>query len=225
MIVDLVLLAVVAICVFIGWKRGLMLSLISALSLAIALFAGYLLMPVAGAVIEQTSFPEKTEATVYTYIYDSLSAQADQDLAASLEQSTLPTFIKDRIQEDLDDTATAQSIRTLSHSAAEKVADFAVKALAVLCVTVVVFAGLFVVRILWKGLRRMPVIRQLDTAGGVIFGLVEGVLLVNTFMLFMGFLSAGGLWSGLTAGIQESTIGAFFYEHNFLGLLVTLFVK
>lgn len=226
MIVDLIIIAVIVVCVLVGAKRGLVLSLISALSLAIALFVGYLLMPVVGTVINQTSFPKKTEDVVYTYINEALSAEQSQtDYAAALEDSALPEFLKNKIEVILEESEDNAPTEQVSRKAAKSVTDIAVKALAVFIVAVVVFIGLFIVRILWKGVRKLPMIHQLDSLGGVVFGLAEGVLLICAFMLLLGLVSASGSWQGLASHVQDSTVGAFFYGHNFLGKLVALFVK
>lgn len=239
MIVDLVILAVVALCVFVGAKRGLIVSLISVLALVIALVAGYLLMPVVGGVIEQTAIAKQTEEAVYVYFNDALSAQGSDsaeaedslveentvDYKAMLAESSLPDFIKGKVESVLDRQANAeQSVEEISRTAAQSITSAAIKILAVLLVATVVFILLNSMKFLWKGLRDISVIRKIDTVGGVAFGFAQSILLVFAGMLVVGLLSAGGLATGVAEQVQDSFLGGLFYEYNFLGALIALFI-
>lgn len=224
--VDVVILIVIGLCLFMGAKRGLVLSLISVLSLVIALVVGYLLMPVVGGVLQKTSLPDATEKAVYTSISETLSSGEEElDYKGALEKSALPEFIKDKVEDAIEDSDTSQTVDSISHAAAKSVAGVVVKAIAVLSVAVIVFIILTSVKSLWKGIRKISVIRKLDTVGGVVFGLGQSVLIICAFMLLLGLLSANDFSHGLVSQVQQSFLGAFFYEHNFLGLLVALFVK
>ena len=113
---------------------------------------------------------------------------------------------------------------TCPTDAAKMVADLVVNAVSVVLVAIITFVLLISVKSLWKGIRKLPVLHQVDTVGGVAFGLCQGVLIVSTVMLILSLFSAGGVGGGLVAVIQASFVGEFFYSHNFLGLLIALFI-
>ncbi len=243
MVIDLVIIALIAICVLVGAKRGLVLSMISVLSLVIALVVGYLLMPVVGGAINKTPISAKTEDMVYVYVHDALSdtlAQEDPDMVGleevpaedkevdyktMLEESNLPAFIKNKVEKAIDKHAEGeQTVENISRIAAKAITSAVVKIVSVLLVAVVVFVILSSMKFIWKGLRNISVLRKIDTVGGVVFGLGQSILIVCTIMLVISLVSAAGFASGTTALIQSSFLGRFFFEHNFLGLLIALFI-
>ncbi len=243
MVIDLVIIALVVICVLIGAKRGLVLSMISVLSLVIALVVGYLLMPVIGSAINKTPLSGKTENMVYVYVHDALSdtlAKEDPDMVGleevpaedkevdyktMLEESNLPAFIKNKVEKAIDKHAEGeQTVENISRIAAKAITSAVIKILSVLLVAVVVFVLLSSMKFIWKGLRNISVLRRIDTVGGVVFGLGQSILIVCTIMLVISLISAAGFASGTTALIRSSFLGKFLFEHNFLGLLIALFI-
>lgn len=228
MILDLIILAIGVLCIVIGVKRGLVLSLLSALSLVIAIFLGYLLMPAVGSVVARTSFPERTENAVYEVLYKEAEEKiAEPDCVRYqevLKESSLPSFVKDRVEKLLSPEEQEGALSDVSRAIASRVAGIAVKVLAFLIVAVLVFVGMLVARILWKGVRKMPVLHQLDTAGGFLFGLIESVLLISGLMLFLYLISAGSGEGFVTEQLRQSVIGARIYRYNLLGVLLALWV-
>ncbi len=222
MIVDLIILVLIGVCIFLGAKRGLILSMISALSLVIALLVGYLLMPVVGGVLQQTLLASSTEETVYTYISEAVSSEAGYEV--TLEKSELPDFLKDKVVDILEESQKQETVEKGIRKAAKAVSDLVVKAVSILLVAVITFIVLISVKSIWKGIRKLPVLHQVDTVGGVVFGLCQGVLIVSTVMLALSLFVTGGASNMLMATIQESYVGGFFYSYNFLGLLIALFI-
>mgnify|MGYP003316113527 CR=1 FL=1 len=100
MIVDLIILVLIGVCIFLGAKRGLVLSLISALSLVIALMLGYLLMPVVGGVLARTPLATSTEQTVYTYVSEAVTSEEGYEKAlANRERRTFTATTLDELVE------------------------------------------------------------------------------------------------------------------------------
>ncbi|MBP3391694.1 MAG: CvpA family protein [Clostridia bacterium] len=222
MIVDLIILALIGICIFLGAKRGLVLSLISALSLVIALMLGYLLMPVVGGVLARTPLATSTEQTVYTYVSEAVTSEEGYEKA--LAKSELPGFLQDKVVDILAESHKQDAVEQGVRKAAKTVADLVVKATSILLVAVITWIVLLSVKSIWKGIRKMPVLHQVDTIGGIAFGLCQGVLIVSTVMLGLSLFGTGGIGGTLMNAIQTSYVGGFFYSHNFLGLLIGLFV-
>lgn len=224
MIVDLIIIAVIAICIVMGVKRGLILSMISVLSLVIALTVGYLLMPAVSGLINMTPIPDKVDGVVYEYINDALGAEAESaGYKDAIEDSALPSFVKNKVENVVDDSV-EQTTSEISHKASKSVTSAIVKIMAVALVAIVVFIILLSTKFIWKGLRKITVLRKIDTVGGALFGVGQGVLTVSGIMLIVSVFTSLGLMTGLAATIQSSFLGGFFYEYNFLGLLIALFI-
>lgn len=220
-VVDLIIVAVIGVCIFLGAKRGLILSLVSALSLVIALFVGYLLMPVVGGVLAQTPLATSTEEAVYTTIAEAVIS--DEGYEKALEKSELPAFVQDKVVDILKESEAHDAVNQGIRDAAKAVADLVVKAVSVLIVAVLTFIILLLIKPIWKTIRKLPLLHQVDTVGGIAFGLCQGILVVSTVMLALSLFGAGGM-KAMTTAIQSSFLGNLFYSHNFLGMLVALFI-
>lgn len=224
MVIDLIIVAVIAVCIIVSAKRGLIVSMISVLSLVIALTVGYLLMPAVGGLINMTPIPDKVEDSVYVYINDALGAETESaGYKDAIEDSALPGFIKNKVETVVDDSM-EQTTSEISRKAAKSVTSAVVKIIAVVFVAVIVFIILLSTKFIWKGLRKITVLRKIDTVGGALFGVGQGILTVSSIMLIISVITSIGLLTGVAASIQASFLGGFFYEYNFLGMLIALFI-
>ena len=222
MVVDLIILVLIGICIFLGAKRGLVLSMISVLSLVLALLVGYLLMPVVSGALEKTPLASSVEQTAYTYISEAVSSEEGYEKA--LEKSELPSFLRDEVVEILAESQYQETVDAGVRRAAKSVADLVVHGVSVILVALITFIVLISIKSVWKSLRNLPVLHQVDTIGGVAFGLCQGVLIVSAVMLVLSLFGTGGAENGVIAAVRDSYVGGFFYRNNFLGLLIALLI-
>lgn len=227
-IVDVVIVLIIGISVLIGKKRGLVLSLISTLSIVIAMVASYFLMPPVSSLIVKAGLQEKAETAIGSVVEEGAKALGDKATVTCeqlMENSQIPEFMKKGISSIMSSEKKDGGVREMSDKIATKVAGASVKILAFLISFLVVSIALLIIKLLWKGVKELPVIHQIDSIGGVLFGLVAGILLINCLMLLFGALYSFGLVKDFTGIIRESLLGSLFYEHNLLGMIISSFVK
>lgn len=221
--IDIVIVAFVALCVLVGAKRGLILSLVSALSLVIAIVAAYFFMGPVNAILQSTSLPGKISSSVTELLdkgSDAVERSADVTSREIVEGSKLPDFITDKLSKIKVGSSVTSSFDEMSGAIGKKVSAIATKALAFLIVFLIAYIVLLIIRLTWKGVRKIEFVKKVDTWGGVLFGFAGGMLIVTAVMLLICTVCATGSWQGLADTINKTVVAKFLYEKNFLGAII-----
>lgn len=231
MIIDIVLLAIIALCTWGGYKRGLVGGVAGILAIVIALFGGSLLSSAyAGEVIPAL------EPFVDGYI-DSQNTR--EDVLETLGYGDSDKSLDDILAEDpslrYDYAYECMGLVGFSTKRAEELADKAVSVadenglemtdavVGVLCDTITYVGGLllaflliliFLIAVANVGNLsfRLPNMENLDEIGGAVLGFVKGFLYC---VLLSWLLSFFGLVLGKST-IENTTLARFFMSFEFI---------
>ena len=203
-IVDLVILAIFIICIIIGYVRGLTGSLIKILSFVLSIVIAFILfVPVSNLIINNTQIDDNLEQSIREMI-----------IGNNEEEQKMPEAITDYIQ---------QQVESASDSAKEAIADSTAQEVALTIVKAGTWIALFIIaRILLIFLRfitaliaKLPVIKQFDKLGGIIYGVIEGLIIIYVLLAIISFVSP--MTNGaLTNAIEQSYVGSMMYNNNLL---------
>lgn len=198
-VVDLIIIAIILLFTFLGYKRGLIKLAIKLCTFIIAIVLAFMLYkPLANIVIENTGIDESIQNTIIENILpEGFSADEEIDLS-----NDLPNIILKNSQNTVKGVATSIS-NTLIETACLLVIFIAVK---IILKFVTFIADL---------IAKLPILKQFNKLGGTIYGVLEGLLIV-----FVGFavisLIAPLLDTSILQAINGSTLGAYLYNHNLL---------
>ena len=203
-IVDLVILAIFILCIIIGYVRGLTGSLIKILSFVLSIVIAFILfVPVSNLIINNTQIDDNLEQSIREMI-----------IGNNEEEQKMPEAITDYIQ---------QQVESASDSAKEAIADSTAREVSLTIVKAGTWIVLFIVaRILLIFLRfitaliaKLPVIKQFDKLGGIIYGVIEGLIIIYVLLAIISFVSP--MTNGaLTNAIEQSYVGSMMYNNNLL---------
>ena len=203
-IVDLVILAIFIICIIIGYVRGLTGSLIKILSFVLSIVIAFILfVPISNLIINNTQIDDNLEQSIREMI-----------IGNNEEEQKMPEAITDYIQ---------QQVENASDSAKEAIADNTAHEVALTIVKAGTWIALFIIaRILLIFLRfitsliaKLPVIKQFDKLGGIIYGVLEGLIIVYVLLAIISFV-APMINNTLVNAIDESFVGSMMYNNNLL---------
>ncbi len=204
-IVDLVILAIMALCIIIGYVRGLTGSLIKILSFVLSIIIAFVLfIPISNLIIDKTEIDESLEQTIRETIIQEDENQEDK------MPETITNYIGEKVEQASD-------------SAKEAIVDSTSREVAVTIVKAGTWIGLFLIaRILLILLRfitsliaKLPVIKQFDKLGGVIYGVLEGIIIIYLVLAIISFISPM-IGENIIAAIDESMVGSMLYNNNLL---------
>lgn len=206
-IVDLVIIAIIALCIIIGYIKGLTGSLIKILSFVLSLVVAFVLfVPVSSFIINNTEIDENLEKSIREIV---IKQEENKET-----KEEMPTAITDYIN---------QKVEEASEQAKEAIIDSTAKEVTIMIIKAGTWIALFIIaRILFILLKfvtaliaKLPVIKQCDKLGGIIYGLLEGLIITYVALAIISFVTP--MTKGtLSESINKSYIGSFMYQHNIL---------
>lgn len=204
-IVDIVILAIIVLCIIIGYVRGLTGSLIKIVSFVLSLIIAFVLfVPVSNVIINNTEIDENLEASIRNMII-----QEEQN-----EDENMPEAITDYIGQKIDQAAD-DAKESIVDSTARDVSLTIVKAGTWIALFIIARILLIFLRFITSLIAKLPVIKQFDKLGGIIYGLLEGLIIVYVLLALISFISPM-LNGTLANAIDESFVGSMMYNNNLL---------
>ena len=206
-IVDIVILAILALCLILGYKRGLTGSLIKILSFVVSLVIAFVLfIPVSNVIINNTQIDENLEQSIRELII--------QENTNSTEESKMPEAITDYISEKVEQAADGAK-ESIVNSTATDVAQTIVRAGTWIALFIIARILLIFLRFITSLIAKLPVIKQFDKLGGIIYGLLEALIIVYVLLAIISFVAP--MTNGtLSEAIDSSILGNLMYNNNLL---------
>lgn len=197
--VDLIVLAIVLLFVFLGYKRGLVKVAFKLCTFFIAIILAFMLYkPVAKIVIENTNVDE----TIETKITDKILPEGKTDTDEVDLSESLPSIILKNSEN------TVQSI-------AKSCSNTLIETACLILIFIIAKIVLKFVTALADLIAKLPILKQFNKLGGTIYGIIEGL-----FIVFVGFavisLIAPMLDVSVLEAINSSTLGSICYNNNIL---------
>lgn len=205
-IVDLIIVAVIALFVIIGYVKGLTGSLIKIVSFALSLVLAFMLfVPVSNFVINNTQIDENIEKTIREAIVSNEEKETEEQM---------PTAITDYINQKVEEAADSAK-QGIVDSTARDVSLTIVKAGTWIALFLVARIALIFLKFITSLITKLPVIKQFDKVGGIIYGLVEGLIITYLALALISFITP--MTKGtLSESINKSYIGSQMYNNNIL---------
>lgn len=202
-IIDLIIVAIILLFTFLGYKRGLIKVAIKLCTFFIAIIVALVFYkPIANIVIEHTNIDEHIQTAITNRILpEGVSSNEEVELSTDL-----PSIILKNSENTVQSIATSFS-NTIIETACLLIIFVAVK---IILKFVTVLADL---------IAKLPILKQFNTLGGTIYGVLEGL-----FIVFVGFavvsLIVPLLDISILEAINNSTIGSICYNNNVLLKLI-----
>lgn len=209
-IIDIVVVAFILASIWMGYKRGLIDCLVKIASFAIAIVLAFVLCAPVGGLIKET-----------TQIDESLSQTIEETLASNVEteekkeESNMPEVITNYIADQIK-SATAQTQDAIAKEVSVKVTDTIINGAAFIGIFLVARFALFFFRKIADIFAKIPLIKQVNELGGVLYGVLRGVFIVYLVLAIISFISALILQTGIIEAINASYITSMLYNNNLL---------
>ena len=175
---------------------------------------------------ENKSYANEAEELLYTKPTNIYLPKLDENLESSIKSmfleveendtsSNMPTAMTDYINkviEDAADDAKTAVVETAARDVAISIIN--------LGVVIVVYIIARIILIFVKGIAslitKLPVIKQFDKLGGIIFGLLKALVIIYVILAIISFVSTVITDSGVIDAINQSFIGKGMYNNNIL---------
>ena len=201
-LIDIILIAIIALITFIGYKRGLikvafkLISFLLAIVLAVVLYK-----PISNFIINSTPI--------------------DDNLKQAIEKRLSSPDISD---EETDNIVAAyyDNVKNSSTAATAKIISETI--INVGCMIIVfIVSKLILLLFRFSGdlIAKLPLIKQLNSVGGFVYGILEGFILVYILLALIAIMSPVFNMNQIINMINSSIIANIMYNNNIIFILFT----
>lgn len=204
-IFDIILVAIIALNVFICYRKGLVKLAVGLIAVIVAIIVSVVLYkPVSNIIIENTEIDENIENT----IIENFSAETDE------EEDTDNGFMKymEKYVNDSINKTRNQIVLEASNVIATKVINICVFLGIFIVARIVLILLTFIADIIMS----LPILKQFNKAGGIIYGLIKALLIIYVILAIIFFIIYVSGNTTLSNAISSSYITKFFYNNNLL---------
>ena len=221
-LLDIGFVIIILLCVVFGYKKGFFKSIAGFIGAVIAMFLAWVLAGLIANALYQGIFREK--------LIDHISAVLSNDALASFPEkaaqvvANLPGFLSNTLNnQGITSSQIEQSLQAAGNNAAPATADLispAVIWLLQLLLTVILFFILVIlVRLVIKligNVFRLPVLRQVDSILGGLFGIFKGVVYIFLVCILLQLLMPviGNSSEPMKQVLDNSFIYQFIFYNN-----------
>ena len=192
--VDIVLIAFLALSIFLGYKKGLAQLTIKLCAFVIAILITFILYrPIGNLIINTTSIDESIEDAIYNKVTEMMQKDDKNELTSELIESAK--------QGMLPEAARELTINTI----------YGVTAIILFIIARIVLIS---VSALANLIAKLPVIKQFNEVGGAVYGLLRGLIIIYAILIIISFVGQINPKNIATQTINESTLGRTMYENN-----------
>lgn len=193
-IVDIVLIAFLALSIFLGYKKGLAQLAIKLCAFIIAILITFILYrPVGNLIINTTSIDESIEDAIYNKVTQMIQEDNENELTSGLIESAK--------QGMLPEAARELTINIIYGGTA-------------IILFIITRIALIFISALANLIAKLPIIKQFNEVGGAVYGLLRGLVIIYAILIVISFIGQINPKNIVTQTISESTLGRTMYENN-----------
>lgn len=219
MIFDLAVIAIFALSIFLGYKKGLIGVVFKIVAFIIAIIITLILYkPVTNLIIENTTWDEAIQTTIYEKL---AGTNIEMGEKINKEETDLPGMVVNYINEGIDNTV---------EQAKQSVAEMVSKNLAISIIQIITMLVLFTVtrllllfaKVLLEALSELPIVKQFNEIGGIAYGVLRAFVIVYAILALASVILPMVGQTAILEHIDHSIITKFLYNYN---LILMIFFK
>lgn len=213
-LIDFIIIVIMFLFIFMGYRKGLMKVAISFLAFIIAIIVALILYrPIAKQIMANTNIDEKINETIYLKLKDIDFQNISED------EKTNNGIIK--ITEDYISEGLEKSKENTAEFVANSLTITLVEGITFICLIIALRIALLALNLLADIIGNLPIIKQFNKSGGILYGIVEGFLIINCILALLYILNPICSNGDIQRNIEKSKIGKMIYENNFIINTVT----
>lgn len=210
-IIDVAIVAIIGLSVFMGYKKGLIGVAFKILSFLIAIVLAFILSkPVTNYIIENTQFDDNLQTT----IEQQLSAKDSEDTVVK-EENDMPNIITDYISKQIKEVTT-EAQNEVAVLVSTNLTQAIVNAICFIAIFIVARIALFFLKFLAEAIAEIPLIKQFNKLGGVLYGVLKGFFIVYLILAIVSVLAPIINVTNLLEMINTSLLANILYDNNLL---------
>lgn len=220
---TIIVIAILALAVWLGWKKGLVRTILSLCSLIISLVLVWILFPHVSSILEGFT---PLRDTVYEHVDSFLSEEISELLEQLPETDTsaqnelidklpLPEELKEKLSLNNNvDVYEALGVESFTEYLSTTVTNLILQAASLLLTLIIVFIAVHLLIGALDLVAKLPGLNAINKSGGAIAGLITGYLIVQIIFLVITVFSGTGWGKSLMVQVNESAVLTFLYNSS-----------
>ena len=205
-ILDIIILAIMAISIFLGYKKGLVKVAVKLCAFLIAIIVTLVFYkPVSDMIINNTELDEKIENVIIENGTSELQESNEEEQKNLLEN----------MQEYVDNTIT-QTQNEIVESAAKEISTRLINILVMVGLFIATRLLLILLVLISDLITSLPIIKQFNKLGGLLYGIIRGLALIYAILAIVFLIVSMSANTNILTLINTSAITKFMYENNIL---------
>ena len=198
-VVDLIIIAIIALSAFLGYRKGFVVLAIKLCAFLIAIAVTFVIYkPVANVVINVTGIDETIENAILEKANGIMSEENNETSIQMIE-----------------DAKTG-----LLPEVAREIAINIVTGGVFLILFIIVRIAIKFVTALANAVAKLPIIKQFNEIGGLLYGILRGLLIIYIVMLLISVAGQINPENTIHQSLNSSYIGKLMYNNNILNCIL-----
>ena len=201
-LIDIIILFIIALTTFIGYKKGLIKVAFKLVSFVLAIIISVVLYkPISSFIINKTTIDDNLETTILQRLSSSDTTKDEKENIISSYYSDIKNY---------STNAMARSISTTIINIG--------------CILVVfIISNLILLLFKFSGdlIAKLPIIKQFNSAGGFLYGLIKGFVIIYIFLAIVALIAPIADINNFIKIINSSIITHIMYNNNIILVLFT----
>lgn len=208
-IIDIIIILTMILFIYMGYRKGLIKVAISFLSVIISIIIALILYkPIASQIMASTQLDENISNTIYSKI-ENIDFQN-----ISEEEKNNNGIIK--FAENYINEAISNSVENTGRYISDSLSLTIVEILTFILLLIILRLLLIVLNLLGDVVGNLPIIKQFNKSGGIIYGIIEGFVIINVILAIL-YVANPIISNGqIEENIRKSNLGKIIYENNFI---------
>ena len=218
-IIDIIILAIMIICIFLGYKKGLIGVAVNIVGFFIALIIAFILYtPISNFIINNTTIQPTLKEAISGMVTPYVINEDKNEAVNKEEEDNSPKVMTDYINGfiEKEKQQVEQTEKDIINKVSEKVANNLIKIAVGILVFIVAKIALLFVKVLAKFVSKLPIIGQFNKLGGAIYGVLQGLLVVYILLAILSVFAPTMKNPGVLEAINSSMIGKMMYNNNII---------
>lgn len=219
MILDIILIVIIGLAIFMGYKKGLMKLILKFVGVILSIVLAYVFCnPLANFIYEDLAMGPKMVEGISEGINNYLE---DKKVETNVDEyiENFEGILSQKEQEELQAETIEENI---VNKISEKITLFIIKGAAFIIIVLLINLCIFVASLISDGLTNLPVIKTFNKTGGIILSVITTIIKIWIVFGILKILEPTGLISSVIEYINNSTLVACLYNNN---ILMTIIIK
>lgn len=197
-IVDLIIIAIVLLSTILAYRKGFVSLAISLCSFVIAIILTLVLyQPVSNLVINTTGIDETIENAIYEKANDIMEENNEDNIGGQIVETAKNEMLP-------------QTSRTIAINI--------VRAGVMIILIVAIKLALRFVNAIANLITKLPIINQINKAGGMVYGIFRGIIIVYAVLLVLTIPGQINPKNKANQSVDQSFLGKTMYQNNILNV-------